>query len=596
MTYDYTELYKNKGYSYAYSVVMDELYVERDGEKIHFEAPKYVKKQCEKFFNDLEQSQNDDFPYFFDIKMLKKLEKILKLITFGDGFCVGKSYYEGLAEFQWFVLINIFCWKHKSNPRKRRYELIVMLISRKNAKTCLSSLILILLMLLEPKYSEFYSVSATKDLATQVKKELKKTIESSKGINKHFKNVRSETRCLATDSIFTPLATGENTLDARKPNAFIGDECGAMKDSYPIEAMSSGQMNMLNKLGILISTAYDEVNPMEDYVEYCQRVLDELIEDESTFALLYRPDNTKDWATDDNAIYQVNPLSVELNNKGITDNLDYVFKKRAMALEVPSTEANFKTKLLNIKVSSVNKIPFVSLDDLRLCKIDKYDWTGKEVWVSFDLSISGDNTAVSILTWDEKMRKYVCQSWCFIPESKVEEKMKKEKVDYISYINKGYCFACGDKTISYSFVEDFIINTLQKEYKVKIKNVSYDRYNATSTVSKLEEAGIECIDISQNFATLNEPTKKLRDWILNQEICYVENNLFELNVSNAMTVTNGTGTLEMISKKSSNFKIDMLASLINAVTIIDLQLEKPSVYETEGIGYINDPLRNMWDF
>ena len=186
------------------------------------------------------------------------------------------------------------------------------------------------------------------------------------------------------------------------------------------------------------------------------------------------------------------------------------------------------------------------------------------------------------------MRKYVCQSWCFIPESKVEEKMKKEKVDYITYINKGYCFACGDKTISYSFVEDFIINTLKKEYKVKIKNVSYDRYNAQSSIGKLEEAGIECIDIAQNFAVLNEPTKKLRDWILNQEIYYVENNLFELNVSNAQTVTNGTGTLEMVSKKSSNFKIDMLASLINAVTIIDLQLEKPSVYETEGISYIED--------
>ena len=83
---------------------------------------------------------------------------------------------------------------------------------------------------------------------------------------------------------------------------------------------------------------------------------------------------------------------------------------------------------------------------------------------------------------------------------------------------------------------------------------------------------------------------------MNEEICYVENNLFELNVSNAQTVFNGTGTLEMVSKKSSNFKIDMLASLINAVTVIDLELEKPSVYETEGINYAENPMNNWWDF
>lgn len=594
--YDYTHLYKNKGYKYSYEVVEDELFVVRDGEKIHYSAPKYVKKQCKKFLDDLDKSQNENYPYFFDIKMLKKLEKLLKLISFGDGFCVGKSCFDALAEFQWFILINIFCWKHKSNKKKRRYETVVMLITRKQAKTFLSSLIFILLMLLEQKYSEFYSVSATKDLATQVKKEVKKTIESSPLINKHFKNVRSETRCLLTDSIFTPLATGLNTLDARKPSAYIADEVGALgQNSYPIEAMSSGQMSVPNKLGILISTAYDEVNILEDWVEYCQRVLDDLVEDETIFALLYRPDDAKDWLND-NAIYQVSPLSVELNNKGITDNLDYVFSKRAKAIEIPSTEANFKTKLLNIKVSSINTVPFISLEDLRLCKIDEYDWTDKEVWVSFDLSQSGDNTAVSILTWDERMRKYVCQSWCFIPEGKIEEKMKKEKVDYISYINKNWCFACGDKTISYTFVENFIINTLQNEFKVKIKDVSYDRYNATSTVGKLEEAGIECIDIAQTYAVLNEPTKKLRDWILNEEICYVENNLFELNVSNAQTVFNGTGTLEMVSKKSSNFKIDMLASLINACCVIDLELEKPSVYETEGINYAENPMNNWWDF
>lgn len=598
MKYNYEHLYKNKGYKYCYEVVYDELFVIRNGEKIHYTAPKYVKLQCEKFMEDLEKSQNDDYPYFFDIKMLKKIEKLLQIIQFGDGFNVGKSCYEGLAEFQWFVIINIFCWKHKENRKKRRYELIVMLITRKQAKTFLSAIIFILLMLLEPKFSEFYSVSSTKDLASQIKKEIRKTIKSSEAISKYFKDIRSETKCLLTDSLYLPLACDNSgqTLDGRKPTCWLADEVGSLKNDYPISAMQSGQMGMLNRLGVLISTAYTESNPLEDYVEYCQRVLDGLVEDDTVFSLLYRPNDCKDWLNDQ-AIYQVSPLSVELNNQGITDNLDYVFKKRSQALEIPSTEGNFKTKLLNIKVSSLDTVPYISLDDLRLCKIEKYNWRNKEVWLSFDLSISGDNTAVSILTFDEKLQKFISQSWCFIPSGKVEEKMKKEKVDYITAIEKGECYAIGDKVIDYAFIEDFILNYLQNQLKVKIKNISYDRYNATSTVGKLENEGLILIDIPQNYKTLNTPTKKLKDLVLTQQFAYVENTLFELNVSNAQLMS--SGTLEMISKKSSNFKIDMIASLINAFAVCDIELEKPSVYETNGIEYIQDPIKsydNRWNF
>lgn len=592
--YNYEYLYKNNGYKYAKLVVNDELYVIRNNKKISFKAPKYVKLQCKKFLDDLDKSQDENYPYFFSIKTLKKIGKILKLINFGDGFYCGKSFYDGLADFQWMVIINLFCWKHKANKNKRRYELIVMLTCRKNAKTCLSALIFILLMLLEPKFSEFYSVSATKDLATQLKKEIQKTIKSSVCIEDKFKTIKKEIRCKINESVFQPLANGDDTLDAKKPNVFLVDEVGALKDIYPIEAMSSGQLNMLNKLGILISTAYTEVNPMENYVDYCQNVLDGVIEDEAVFSLLYRPNNVENWLLDE-SIYEVNPLAVQLNNQGISDNLDYVFKKRFQAIEIPTTESNFKTKFLNIKVSHIKTVPYLLKDDLEKCKIKEYDWTNKKVLVGLDLSISGDNTAVSIMTFDNITRKYISQSWCFIPNAKIEEKSKKEKVDYNEYINKGYCFGCGNMTIDYTFIEEFICDYLIKELKVEILGVSYDRYNATSTIGKLEQKFIECIDIPQNFTTLNAPCKSFKYLVLNELYNYVENELFELNVINAQIVGNPSGSLEMISKKSSNFKIDVIASVINTF-VIESQFDiKKSVYENEGIEYIDEFLNDDED-
>ena len=49
--------------------------------------------------------------------------------------------------------------------------------------------------------------------------------------------------------------TKASKMDGKLPTAFLADEAGAM-DSYPVEAMRSGQITLKNKLGIVISTEY----------------------------------------------------------------------------------------------------------------------------------------------------------------------------------------------------------------------------------------------------------------------------------------------------------------------------------------------------
>ena len=52
-------------------------------------------------------------------------------------------------------------------------------------------------------------------------------------------------------------------------------EVGALTDRGPIDSMISSQMNMTNRAGILISTAYKSTNnPMTEEVEYAEKVLE----------------------------------------------------------------------------------------------------------------------------------------------------------------------------------------------------------------------------------------------------------------------------------------------------------------------------------
>ena len=180
-----------------------------------FVTNKDIYRVCEIFLEDLEKNENEDYEFWFDYRFAELITEMAKLINMASGIKVGKSVHDSLAPFQWFFIINALCWKHRDNHEKRRYEQSVLLVARKAGKTFLIALLFILLLLLEPKYSEFYSVAPDRELSSIIKKEMEQIISSSPAISKYFKIVRGEIRCLLTDSKFVPLATSENRMDGR---------------------------------------------------------------------------------------------------------------------------------------------------------------------------------------------------------------------------------------------------------------------------------------------------------------------------------------------------------------------------------------------
>lgn len=535
-------------------------------------AGKYIKKACAKFLADV---HNPKCEYFIDEDELKKIVGLTKLINMATGLMVGKPTYEALAPFQWFFLVNALCWKYKNNPIKRRYEKSVLLIARKSGKSFLVALIFILLLLIEPEYSEFYSVAPDRELSSIVKKEVEQTIAASHpSIRKQFQITRSEVRCLLTKSKFVPLANSENRMDGRKANVWVADEVGALRTRYPIDAMQSSQMNMVNRTGILISTAYETVNnPMAEEVEYAEKVLDGLIDDPTLFALLYKPDDPKNWLSDE-ALIQANPLAADL-----PENLEYLKKQRKKAIDIPSTKKNFLTKHLNIFVDGDDTEVYIPIAELRKNMITEYDWKGKEVFVGVDLSQTTDNTAVAMVTYDKDKDEYVAQAWAFIPEDNAENKSKIEKVDYFTMRDNGYCFFCGDKVISHRFVENFVLN-LEKNYGVIVKGIGYDRYNCIASANRWYEEGYDTIEVKQHSSVMHPATKLLKERVLKGSFKWLQNKLLEINFANAREAKD-TNLNTYVNKKKSTGKIDMVIAILNAMVLWNKEVEEngASVYE-----------------
>ena len=559
------QIIKNhKAYKYAQKVVNNEIV-----------SGKYIKIACESFLNDVDDNEN--CKYFIDISELDKITNLTKLINMATGLKVGVSAFDALAGFQWFFLVNALCWKHKENPKKRRYEKSVLLIARKSGKSFLVGLIFLILLLIEPEFSEFYSVAPDRELSSIVKKELEQTISASPLIQKYFKVVRGEVRCLLTNSKFVPLACSENRLDGRKANVFVADEVGALRTRYPIDAMQSSQMSMVNRTGILISTAYESLNnPMTQEIEFAKKVLDNTVEDETLFALLYMPDDAKDWLSD-KSLLEANPLAIDLE-----ENYKYLQKQRQTAIEMPEAQKNFKTKHMNIFVDGDESEVYISTEALKKCKIDKYDWHGRDVYIGIDLALTGDNCGVSMATYDIDREKFVVKSWAFFPKDKTYSKTKIEKIDYEYFSKKNWCYPCGDVVVSYEFIEKFIAN-IEKNYGVRILDIGYDRYNCVSTANRLYSLGYNVTEIRQHSAILHPATKFLKEKILTQKFLYEDNKLLEINFSNAREVkdSNFNG---YINKKKSTGKIDMVAALINAMVFWEKEFaDGKSVYESRGV-------------
>lgn len=526
-------------------------------------TPKYVMSQMKEFI-DICDGKSDK--YKISSTKLNQLDNILKILNMPKGLKAGQPLYDCTCGYQWLFYTAILCTVYRDNPNKRRYETGVLEICRKNFKTYTIATIFILLFLTEPQFSKFYSVAPDGSLSREIREAIAETIRSSPFVyefrdNKRFKILRDYIMFKPTQTQYIPLSYSTSRMDGKLPNAFCADEVGALPVSYPIEAMRSGQLNILNKLGFIISTKYPTIdNPFEDEVKYSKQVLDGLQNDETRFSLLYEPDNPKKWETDDLILQQANPVALE-----IPEIWEDLLKKRAYAIAVESARENFVTKHCNIIYQGAGTETYIDVKDVQACKVAKIDWRGRVVYLGLDLSETNDNTSVSMVSVDDD-NNILAESWAFIPEGRIEEKTQYEKVNYNELCKTEHVISCGDRVIDYNVVEGFILS-LEERFGVEIQAIGYDRWNALSTAQKLEKEGYNMVEIKQHSSVLHMPTKLLKEKVLKGEFEYTENKLLEINFQNARC-TYDTNMNTYVTKKKSKGKVDMVVSMINATYLL----------------------------
>lgn len=544
-----------------------------------------MKKTANKLIKEYEEKQLDeDWEYYFDIKAVGKINNILKLLNFATGFVAGKPVLDSLGDYQAFLILNLFAWRFKSKPYKFKHNDICLYLARKNAKTATAGIIYILLMLTEQNYSEFYSICLNRELAGEIRKSMVQILNASPAVEKYFDisiSFLGKLECKLTHSFFQPRVAQAGKNNSIRPSAFVADEMGNMEDRDNFDAMRSGQKNVLNPLVFRTTTAYPTDNSiMIAEIDYFNKVLDGVVEDDNVLALLYYAEEEHLW--DDIGLYQANPLRIE-------ENYDTIRKNRQKALIQEELVSEYLTKEMNVFQPSNDSEPYIRIEDLRKCKMteeemEEFSWVGRDIFSGLDMALTDDNVSYGFVAYDEEKDMFYIDAKAFIPADSIDSKSRKEHVNYRQFIRNGNCVACGDRVVSYKTIEDTYLEDLDN-MGVRNLGLGYDKMNCIHTKNYLEQYGVPVEEVRQFSTRLHCGTKLLKEYILMGKVRYFPNQLLEINFSNAQKMEDNMRNM-YINKKKSTGKVDMVAGIINAMCLWYDKLNEQSAYEEEGVRFI----------
>lgn len=523
-------------------------------------AGKYIILECIRFLKDLNRIEDEDFEWYFDIKVYNFIMGFQNFFKFADGVMAGKPM--KLADFQEWILANLFCWKHKKE-NYLRFSKAYIQIARKNGKSMLLGYIGFIKSLLE-NYSQIFCVATKRDQAEIVIKEIKKMLDNAIPTVKDRFTVYGKARiakivCNYNLSELAPLSSDANTLDGLGVDLAICDEFGAHPDYQLYEVMRSSQTYKLSAQLVAITTAYANVNTSPAYKERCMLV--DMYEgkspmDDRYFSAIYELDADDDYY-DKETWGKSNPLFVQFPS--IMKKLESDFEN---ALKDPEKLQLFLTKNLNIWLSSDAMASYLDYEEWRAYQTDEVDFGGKEVVVGIDMSKSTDLCGVSIVAKDDDGRILI-KSKAFLPREVVNAKEVSDKLPYSAYeqSNKEWLTITDGKFVNQVEVEEYV-RSIEDRYNCKIKSVAFDSWGALHLMSSLSD-DYEIIDVKMTYKNFSPAIKKFREMVYDGKALHEYNPILNFCVANAITKSDLQENI-LLDKKKSPRRIDLLVSTIIA--------------------------------
>lgn len=449
-----------------------------------------------------------------------------------------------LQPWQHFVVVNLFGFYYKGTNERRFKEALIML-ARKNGKTSFTAAIALAYQILDTDSgSKCYIVANSVKQAMEAFGFLRFNVERWNDKNIRIKDNNQEHSITANfgdeGSFFIQaLANDESRLDSLNGNVIILDEAHTMRNSKKHGLMKKTMSAYRNSMLFVISTAGDiPTGFLANRLKYCQKVLKQLVTDDSFFIFICKANQSADGDVvdylDENILKMANP------SWGVTVSLKALKEEAEQAMNDPQTRNEFFNKTLNIFTNSMNA--YFNPDEF-IASDSCYDWSLEELarlpirWYGgADLSRLHDLTAAALygVYHDGEKDIDICITHAFFPRVNAQKKANDDGIPLFGWQSDGWLTMSNTPTVLYDDIVKWFISMRERGFKIQA--VGMDRKFGREFLAKMKKAKFKMIDQPQLFYLKSEGFRRIEFKVKNKEFYYLHSDAYEYCVSNVRAI------------------------------------------------------------
>ncbi|MGA5819721.1 terminase large subunit domain-containing protein [Kitasatospora sp. NPDC094028] len=451
---------------------------------------------------------------------------------------------------------------------RRQYWTYLLLVPRKNSKSLLGAGLAIDGLFDEPG-AEVYSCAADKEQAKIIFREVRQAVEMSPELDSKqgglLKVYRDAIEYPATGSVYRALSSEAFTKEGLNPSRTLFDELHAQPNWELWNVMNQGSDTRQQPLLVAISTFGVRTDSSgEDSVcyaqyQYAKRLMKGEAEDPRYGARIYETNERV------RGFDYKDPKVWAGANPAMGDFLD---EEKMLAALRKTPEADFKTKRLNVWVTSAK----AWLPDGAWETCARPDLTipaGAEVTLGLDGSYNNDCTALTVVRVPEAL--------VFDPDAPEHADLEDdEKQRQFAELNAGLRLPHVDVVRLWERPADagpdWTVPILEVEQAIRdacklwaVREIVADPARWARTYEVLEAGGLPIVEFPQSPARMVPATARFFEGVMNQRFTHSGSPALARHVGNAVVKATTRGLMIFKDAKGSPRKIDLAVSAIIAL-------------------------------